>query len=281
MTWRMKIEHRTRVDYDGEVLASYNEVRMTPLSDGGQSTLDARVQVSPVATGARYWDYWGAYVTAFDVHVPHRTLALTATSVVETAGTQGGSGAVGWDTLRDDRVRDAHVEYLAATPHTAVDRALIETLRDLVGDAGPTDAARTCADWLRGEVAYVSGSTGVHTVAMEAWQAKSGVCQDLAHLTVGLLRGLGIPARYVSGYLHPDPDAGVGETVTGQSHAWVEWWDGAWTPHDPTNGKPIGVEHVVVARGRDYWDVPPHKGVYAGGPGGTQLSVEVDVTRVA
>jgi transglutaminase-like putative cysteine protease len=280
MTWRLKIEHRTRVDYDGEVLASYNEVRMTPLNDGTQSTLDARVQVSPAATGSRYWDYFGAYVTAFDIHVPHRTLALTATSVVETGGTLAGAAGVGWDTLRDARVRDAHVDYLVATEHTAIDRELIETVRELVGDRGPTDAARTCSEWLRGEVAYVSGSTGVHTVAMEAWQAKSGVCQDLAHLTVGLLRGLGIPARYVSGYLHPDPDAGIGETVTGQSHAWVEWWDGAWTPHDPTNGKPVGVEHVVVARGRDYWDVPPHKGVYAG-PGGTELSVEVDVTRVA
>ncbi len=280
MTWRLKIEHRTRVDYDGEVLASYNEVRMTPLNDATQSALDSRIQVSPTATGSRYWDYFGAYVTAFDVHVPHRTLALTATSVVETAGAPAAGGAVGWDTLRDDRVRDAHIEYLAPTPHTAVDAELVATVRELAGDAGPADAARVCVEWLRDEVAYVTGSTGVHTVAMEAWEARAGVCQDMAHLTVGLLRGLGIPARYVSGYLHPAPEAGIGETVTGQSHAWVEWWDGAWTPHDPTNGKPAGLEHVVVARGRDYWDVPPHKGVYAG-PGGTHLTVEVDVTRIA
>jgi transglutaminase-like putative cysteine protease len=280
VSWRLKIDHRTRIDYDGEVLASYNEVRMTPLSDGAQSTLDAKVQVSPTATGSRYWDYWGAYVTAFDVHVPHQTLALTATSVVETVGAARSAGGVGWDTLRDVKVRDTHVEYLSPTPHTAVDPSLIDSVRDLVGDAPPAEAAHICAEWLRGEVAYVSGSTGVHTVAMEAWEARSGVCQDMAHLTVGLLRGIGIPARYVSGYLHPAPDAGIGETVTGQSHAWVEWWDGVWTPHDPTNGKPVGVEHVVVARGRDYWDVPPHKGVYAG-PGGTKLSVEVDVTRLA
>jgi len=280
MTWRMKIEHRTRVAYEGEVLASYNEVRMTPVSDATQSTLDARVQVSPTATGSRYFDYWGAYVTAFDVHVPHRTLALTATSVVETNGTAPSAGLVGWDTLRDDRVRDTHVEYLSSTAHTAVGPELVEQMRELIGNATPADAARACVEWVRGEVAYIPGSTGVHTVAMEAYAARAGVCQDMAHLTIGLLRGIGIPTRYVSGYLHPDPDAGIGETVTGQSHAWVEWWDGAWTAHDPTNGKPVGVEHVVVARGRDYWDVPPHKGVYAG-PGGTHLSVEVDVTRVA
>lgn len=280
MTWRLKIEHRTRVDYDGEVLASYNEVRMTPLNDATQSALDARIQVSPTATGSRYWDYFGAYVTAFDIHVPHSTLTLTASSVVETIGAPAAGGAIGWDTLRDDRVRDAHIEYLAPTRHTAVDPELVATVRDLVGDAAPSEAARICVEWLSGEVAYVTGSTGVHTVAMEAWNARAGVCQDLAHLAVGLLRGIGIPARYVSGYLHPDPEADIGQTVTGQSHAWVEWWDGAWTPHDPTNGKPAGLEHVVVARGRDYWDVPPHKGVYAG-PGGTSLTVEVDVTRLA
>lgn len=280
MTWRMKIAHRTQVRYDGEVLASYNEVRMTPLSDSSQSTLDARVQVTPAASGSRYWDYWGAYVTAFDLHVPHTVLNVAASSVVETSGPHRAGPVLGWDALREDRVRDTHVEYLTATPHSAVTPELIATAHDVVGDAEPNAAALACAEWLRDQVTYTPGSTGVHTHAMEAWEARTGVCQDLAHLMAGLLRGLGIPARYVSGYLHPSPDAGIGETVTGQSHAWVEWWDGAWNPFDPTNGKPAGLEHVVVARGRDYWDVPPHKGVYAG-PGGTELSVEVDVTRLA
>lgn len=281
MTWRLKIAHRTQVRYDGEVLASYNEVRMTPLTDAGQSTLDARVQVTPSASGSRYWDYWGAYVTAFDVHVPHSVLTVAASSVVETSGPRRSGEEVGWDVLRDAKTRDTHVEYLTATPHTDITPELIATAAEVVGAEGTPDAAaRVCVEWLRGQVAYIPGSTGVHTQAMEAWEARTGVCQDLAHLTCGLLRGLGIPARYVSGYLHPAPDAGIGETVTGQSHAWVEWWDGAWTAYDPTNGKPVGLEHVVVARGRDYWDVPPHKGVYAG-PGGTELSVEVDVTRLA
>ena len=82
---------------------------------------------------------------------------------------------------------------------------------------------------------YLSGSTNVKTNAMQAWTKGKGVCQDISHVTVGLLRALGLPARYVSGYLHPKPKAAIGEPVTGESHAWVEWWDGGWNGFDPTN----------------------------------------------
>ncbi|MCU1520044.1 MAG: transglutaminase, N-terminal domain protein, partial [Arthrobacter sp.] len=94
------------------------------------------------------------------------------------------------------------------------------------------------------------------------------------------LRSCGIPARYVSGYLHPRSTAALGETVAGQSHAWLEWWDGEWRSWDPTNHKPAGDFHVTVARGRDYRDVPPLKGILSGG-GGSGLNVTVEITRVA
>jgi len=88
-----------------------------------------------------------------------------------------------------------------------------------------------------------------------------------------------MPARYVSGYLHPSPSAAIGDSVVGQSHAWVEWWVGRWTAFDPTNGVPVGERHVVVGRGREYGDVPPLKGVYAG-PKSTGQGVEVTITRL-
>jgi transglutaminase-like putative cysteine protease len=261
--WRLRVRHRTGIRYASPVLASYNEVRMTPLSDVGQ-----------------YRDYWGSQVTAFDVHTPHMDLVLDAVSVVETHPPIRTVQLVDWDVLRDERVRDTYVEFLTPTAHTRVDDALLLPARQVAADRAPAEAARLVAEWLREEVSYEAGVTGVHTLAMEAWRDRRGVCQDLAHLTVGALRGLGIPARYVSGYLHPDPEAEIGSPVTGESHAWVQWWDGAWTAFDPTNGKPVGPEHVVVARGRDYWDVAPHKGVYSG-PAGTALDVQVEVTRLA
>ena len=91
---------------------------------------------------------------------------------------------------------------------------------------------------------------------------------------------MGIPARYVSGYLHPQPDAPVGATVLGESHAWVEWFCGTWRGYDPTNLIDIGDRHVTVGRGRDYADVAPLRGVYAG-LYGSRLFVTVEITREA
>ena len=97
-------------------------------------------------------------------------------------------------------------------------------------------------------------------------------------MALGALRSVGIPARYVSGYLHPKPQAAIGETVTGESHAWVEWFCGDWRGYDPTNLIDIGDRHVGVGRGRDYNDIAPLRGVYAGS-GGSQLFVKVEITR--
>jgi len=128
---------------------------------------------------------------------------------------------------------------------------------------------------------YQTGATGVHTAAADAWAAGSGVCQDYAHLALGALRGMGIPARYVSGYLHPRADAEIGETLAGESHAWVEWWQGGWVGFDPTNDTPATDRHVVVARARDYRDVPPIRGLLAGPAGTSTLTVTVETTRLA
>src|SRR3954454_20141161 len=111
---------------------------------------------------------------------------------------------------------------------------------------------------------YLSGATNVKTNAMQAWTKGKGVCQDISHVTVGLLRALGLPARYVSGYLHPRRDAAVGEAGTGESHAGGEWGAGAWNGFDPTTSADVGPRHVTIGPGRDYGDVPPFKGLFSG-----------------
>jgi transglutaminase-like putative cysteine protease len=166
------------------------------------------------------------------------------------------------------------------TPLTAVTPDVAAAVVDAVGGADPGEAATEIASRVRSQVSYMAGATGVRTNAQEAWDQGQGVCQDMAHLTVALLREAGLPARYVSGYLHADPSAEPGQTAVGESHAWVEYWAGSWLPCDPTSGAPVRERHVVVARGRDYLDIPPLKGIYHGAPT-SALDVTVEVTRLA
>jgi transglutaminase-like putative cysteine protease len=280
MSWRLRVNHVTGFTYAGTAHDSYNEARMTPMTTPYQITLFSNVEVTPASAIStwRYMDYWGSQVTVFDLHRPHPQLRVTATSMVETSSPEPVE-AVGWDVLRSPSTVDRFAELLVSTPRTTVSSSVQSLAYEVVGNRAPRDAARAIADWVGGNVAYVPGSTGVQTGAQEAWDQRKGVCQDIAHLTAALLRGAGIPARYVSGYLHPKPDAERGETVEGQSHAWVEWWCGGWEGYDPTNGVPTGVQHVTVARGREYADVPPLKGVYHGAPS-SELGVMVEVTRL-
>jgi transglutaminase-like putative cysteine protease len=163
-------------------------------------------------------------------------------------------------------VREQFGELLTPTPLTAMDAEVVTAARDAVANAKPLEAGGLVYRFVRDHMEYLSGSTSVKTNAMQAWSKGMGVCQDISHVTVGLLRELGLPARYVSGYLHPKQKAGIGEPVTGESHAGVEWWGGGWNGFDPTNSVEIGTRHVTLGRGRDYGDVPPFKGC-SPGPG--------------
>ena len=120
----------------------------------------------------------------------------------------------------------------------------------------------------------------MHTSGWEAWESKSGVCQDFSHIAIGMLRAAGLPARYVSGYLFPLKESAPGVSCEGQSHAWAEYWAGEWYGIDATNNVAPGLRHVVVGHGREYNDVVPHKGIYLGSPDST-LTVSVKLTRLA
>jgi transglutaminase-like putative cysteine protease len=279
---RLRIVHTTTHTYDGEVIASFNEARMTPLTMTEQTALDTRVEVSPAATLTRYWDYWGTHVTAFDLHARHSQLVTVGNSLVETdrAGDRSSRRSMSWEDLASDDIGDTLAEFLAATGRTtAPGGGFADTVRELVAGADPREAAHRICSWVHDEVKYVPGATGVHATAEESWTQRSGVCQDLAHLVLAGLRTVGIPSRYVSGYLHPRRDPQVGEEVAGESHAWIEFFDGAWTGWDPTNDIAIGDRHVIVARARDYSDVSPLQGVYSGPS--SKVSAQVLVTRVA
>ncbi|UZN01804.1 transglutaminase family protein [Cellulomonas sp. S1-8] len=277
---RLRIVHTSTFRYTDPVVASYNEARMTPLSQPGQAVLESRLDIHPQTWMHDYRDYWGTQVTAFEVLAPHQSLVLTAEHVVEVVERPGPSSTVGWDVLHGPEVRDRLAEQLADTDATEVPQEVVEIARRVAEGLEPAAAAEAICGALRDEMEYIPGVTTVHTPATEAWTKRIGVCQDMAHLVLGALRSVGIPARYVSGYLHPDSSGEIGATVTGESHAWVEWWTGEWCGYDPTNRVRAGEHHVVLGRGRCYDDVPPLRGIYAGRQ--TQdLSVQVRITREA
>ncbi len=240
---RLHIRHSTGYRYTGPVEASFNEVRMTPESREGQYLIAHMLHVVPNAAVSSYVDYWGAHVESFDV-------------------------------------QDRWGEYLVPTGYVDLQIAddgrgsLVDQLRH---EATPREAALRLVDAVEQRLTYSPGVTSVYTTAGEAWLAGHGVCQDFTHVTLSLLRSLRIPARYVSGYLH-SVDEVPGQTVMGESHAWVEYWDGDWHSVDPTNNRLVGPAHVTVARGRDYADVPPLKGIYAGG-NSEALGVVVEITQ--
>lgn len=278
---QLRIDHVTGFEYDGLVSASYNEARMTPQSAAHQSVTHSTVEVAPHPWAHSYRDYWGTMVTAFEVLAPHRELTVTATSVVRTepAPVRDSGATTTWDDLAvpDDDL----AEFLTLSDRVWPPEDLAGRTAALVADgATPADVADEVFRLVHDEVEYRPGSTDVHAEAATAWRQRSGVCQDIAHLAIGALRAAGVPCRYVSGYLLPNPDPVVGEETHGESHAWLEWWADGWHAFDPTNDLPPGERHVVVASGRDYVDVRPLSGIYTGA-GTSRMFVDVRITRLA
>ena len=279
---RLRIEHATGFEYPGDVTASYNEARMLPGTTESQFVLSATLDIEPAASVNTYVDYFGTKVTSFDLLSPHSELRLVARSLVEVRPRPFEHSDISWERLAVEASRTIEtVEQLGQTTRTQPHLEVAEIARSIASrHENPGAAAHDIAMAIGDAVQYVQGVTGVHSTAHESWEARKGVCQDMAHITIGALRSVGIPARYVSGYLHPNPNAEIGVAVTGESHAWVEWFSGEWCGFDPTNNIEIGDRHVLVGRGRDYNDVPPLRGVYAG-TFKSQLNVKVTITREA
>lgn len=282
---RLNISHQTGFRYDSSVRASYNEARMTPASTSNQRVWSSRISIDPTAWSFSYTDYWGTAVTTFELHERHRRLTVHAQAVVETRGDElvwdterrVAQNDVGWPALRDRGVTDSMAEFLALSRRTEPP----EELRDLAHGSSDQPVRLAALDVCRlvhDRISYAKGSTDVDSSATEAWDAGQGVCQDFAHLTIGALRAIGIPARYVSGYLHPAQQAEPNTTVSGESHSWLEWWCGSWVSYDPTLLRRLSDQYVRVGHGRDYGDVAPLRGTYSGG--GSEMFVKVEMTQL-
>jgi transglutaminase-like putative cysteine protease len=272
--WRLRVRHETRFDYDSPARASYNELRLTPRTERGQTALETKVVTVPLAPQYSYVDYWGTEVVSFNVDRGHEMLSVLGTALVDTQRPEPPEDAA-WEEVADASLTMA--DHLSHKLYTEPGDEL-EDLAASLRRPRPLETARGIMEQAHSCLRYVRGVTSVHTSANEAFSDGAGVCQDFAHLALAMTKSVGLPSRYVSGYFHPDPDATIGEEMTGESHAWVEVWTGAWWGFDPTNDCAVGERHVAVGRGRDYSDVPPVKGIYAGRAEHT-MQVGVHITR--
>ena len=285
---RYRLLHTTEFVYDGSVSESYNEVRLRPLHDERQSCISFRLTTLPVSKGTAYRDAYGNWVHQFNVLSEHRRLKVETESVVlahETPAMPTEPFALAQFDSSHYHVDEENFDFLAPTgyvPHLAALETIIAAAEKNC-DGTVLGFAQAASDCIYQRFRYVKGATHVHSSIEDSLSIGAGVCQDFAHLLLGVMRMRGFPARYVSGYLVPGSDAAPDfkqeDVIGGQAtHAWAETLlpNSGWTPFDPTLGKPVGLRHVRIAYGRDYGDVAPVRGVYKG-HAGQSLSVDVRV----
>ena len=285
---RYRLVHTTEFVYDAPVSESYNEVRLRPLHDERQSCLSFRLTTTPGSRGTAYRDAHGNWVHQFNVLPEHRWLKVEAESVVLAHGSPESSAdptTLGELDSRRDQLDEEHFDFVAPTtyvPHLTALKEIISAAEQAC-DTTVAGFAQAACEAIHARFRYVKGATHVHSSIEDSLAIGAGVCQDFAHLLLGVLRMRGIPGRYVSGYLVPGNGTSLDprqeDVIGGQaSHAWTEVLlpNGTWVPLDPTLGKSVGLRHIRVAYGRDYGDVAPVRGVYKG-RAGQQLSVDVRV----
>lgn len=276
---RYRVVHRTGFKYNTHAVASYNEARMLPIRDENQIVFSSKLEIKPKGANFEFQDYFDTRVVFFEALEPHLELSILSDSLVELRNGKSGVPTATWKELSATiSTRVDLTEYSAQTKRTAPPAELAKFVHKTVESSSPHEAAIAICKHIFNSVKYQHGVTGVHSIASEAWKKKVGVCQDFAHLALGALRAAGIPARYVSGYLHPQLEPVLHESVTGESHAWVEWFAGEWFAYDPTNDVAAQDRHIIVGRGRDYDDIAPLKGVFAGAEV-SELLVQVEITR--
>ena len=291
---RYRVRHITRYNYAARVTSCYNLANLVPRDTERQRCLRNHITVSPQPVVSRSrTDYFGNQAYHFEIQKAHKELVITSESEIQVSDWNldlsldfGHSYGQALHYLRNNRSQEA----LAAREYL-LDSPMIEAADSLQAYAQssfiPDRSLKSCVAELTTRIfqdfSYDPDFTTIATPLSEVMEHRRGVCQDFAHLEVGCLRSVGIPARYVSGYIETLPAPGEEKLVGADAtHAWVSYFcpDEGWIEFDPTNDTAAHNQHIVTAYGRDYFDVTPIKGVIFGGGKGPQLSVSVDVARI-
>lgn len=285
------VRHRTTYRYGDIVTRSDHRLSLAPRDTPHQTVRSFALDISPGdAALAEEVDYFGNIVHFLAVEEPHEVLTVEARSRVEVRGAPDPIGFDTVDMVRDAVARPASTEAMSAAEfaypaaYTAVDDPIEAYARAVfAGDRPVMEAARELTARIFAEFDYDPGATTAATTGVDAFARRAGVCQDFAHIFLACCRSVGLPARYVSGYLLTRPPEGQQKLVgSDASHAWASLWSpvAGWVDFDPTNDMIPADEHVTTAWGRDYADVSPIRGVVLGG-GGHVIDLAVDVTPVA
>jgi transglutaminase-like putative cysteine protease len=277
---RIKIFHRTRYLYRAPVTDNHNEIRLRPATEDRERLEFFMLSITPSVRLRHYRDAWLNYVHYFDIAEPHMELKIEANSVIKTSCQYAGGKPTGMDFeqlagYRDDLLRP----FLCSSRYVDLSPEVWRQGVDVRDDRKDVfETAEAVMNHIHQTWTYAPNTTSSSTHMREVLDTRRGVCQDFAHVMIGICRALGIPARYVSGYLYNGPEALLRGAQA--SHAWCEVFipERGWFGLDPTNNLLADERHVKIATGRDYSDAAPVSGSFDGPPGAAGgLTVELEV----
>lgn len=291
----LHVVHETRYDYVPAVKTAQHMAHLKPAHNGQQQLLQHQLTISPEpAQRSETVDVYGNTRSFFSLQSRHDKLKVVAQSLVSTGKPKLPESDMSWEEVRE-RLRyhrgaayDPAAEFVFASPYVPRHQDFLAYAQPSFRPGRPVlEAAHELTERIHTDFEYETEATEVNTPALEALALRKGVCQDFAHIMLACLRSLGLPARYVSGYLLTQPPPGQTRLVgSDASHAWVSLYlpgataaAGSWADLDPTNNRAPGEDYVTVATGRDYSDVSPVRGVLHGGAN-HKLHVAVTVTPV-
>jgi transglutaminase-like putative cysteine protease len=290
----LHVIHETRYDYAPAVKTAQHMAHLKPAHNARQQVLKHALVISPApAQRSEASDVYGNTRAFFSLQSAHEVLKVVAESLVATSAAAAPGNKIPWEEAREHlryhraAAYDPAAEFAFASPHVPRHDNFLAYARPSFTSGRPLlEAAHDLMERIHSDFVYEPQATDVSTPALEALEMRRGVCQDFAHVMLACLRSLGLPARYVSGYLLTEPAPGRPRLVgSDASHAWVSIYlpgtdgSGEWSDLDPTNSRAPGEDYVVLAIGRDYSDVSPMRGVIHGGAR-HELHVAVTVTPV-
>lgn len=280
----LHVVHATRYRYTPAVESAHHVVHLKPGQHAGQELLQHSLLISPTPAQRRdVPDGYGNFRTFFSMQMSHDSLSVVADSMVSTSPVNHGlnnngdtASSLPWEQVRDQfRYRagaayDSASEFLFASPYVPRDDAFVQFARaSFTPGKLLHEAAHHLMEHIHDAMTYESDSTEVSTPALVALRQGKGVCQDFAHIMVACCRAMGLPARYVSGYMLTQPPPGQARLIgSDASHAWASVYCPGlqrWLDFDPTNNRPPGEDYITLATGRDFLDVSPMRGVIRGG----------------